>query len=112
MDAGQVESVRRLHELSDWVLTVDRNAGVEYFDAPREAAGVYEAYVIDCVPERQDLNSVQLVTSTTRVEEVLELLELSLLDMALSCSPRNARFLLGHLKALSGRLTMRLAERG
>jgi DNA phosphorothioation-dependent restriction protein DptH len=112
MDAGQVESVRRLHELSDWVLTVDRNAGVEYFDAPREAAGIYEAYVIDCVPERQDLNSVQLVTSTTRVEEVLELLESSLLDMALSCSPRNARFLLGHLKALSGRLTMRLAERG
>jgi DNA helicase HerA-like ATPase len=112
MDASQVESVRRLHELSDWVITVDRNAGIEYFDAPQDAAGIYETYVIDCVPERQDLNSVQLVTSTSRIDEVLELLEGSLLDMALSCSPRNARFLLTHLKALSGRLTMRLAERG
>lgn len=110
--SGQEDSVRRLHELSDWVITVDRNAGIEYFDAPREAGDVYDTYVIDCVPERQDLDSVQLVTSTSNVEEVMRLLDQALDDMALSCSPRNCTFLLSRLKAISGRLAMRLANRG
>jgi DNA phosphorothioation-dependent restriction protein DptH len=110
--AEQEDSVRRLHELSDWVVTVDRNAGIEYFDAPREAEDVYDTYVIDCVPERQDLDSVQLVTSTSNIEEVMRLLDQTLNDMALSCSPRNCNFLLSRLKAISGRLAMRLANRG
>lgn len=110
--AGREDSIRRLHELSDWVVTVDRNAGIEYFDAPREAGDVYDTYVIDCVPERQDLDSVQLVTSTSNVNEVMRLLDQTLDDMALSCSPRNCSFLLSRLKAISGRLAMRLANRG
>ncbi len=112
LGAEQLDFVRRLHELSDWVITVDRNAGIEYFDAPRDATEMYEAYVIDCVPERQDLDAIQLVTSTNKIEEVLQLLEGSLNEMALSCSPRNGRFLLSQLKAISGRLAMRLADRG
>ena len=112
LHAEQADSVRRLHELSDWVITVDRNAGIEYFDAPRAAADVYETYVIDCVPERQDLDSVQLVTSTSNIDEVMRLLDQTLNDMALSCSPRNCNFLLSQLKAISGRLAMRLADRG
>lgn len=112
LKAEQLDFVRRLHELSDWVITVDRNAGIEYFDAPHDAAEVYETYVIDCVPERQDLDCLQLITSTSKIDEVLQLLESSLNDMALSCSPRNGRFLLSQLKAISGRLAMRLADRG
>lgn len=109
--AEKEDALRRLHELSDWVITVDRNAGIEYFDAPRDAPDVYERYVIDCVPERQDLHTVQLVTSTSHIEEVSRLLDHTLVDMGLSCSPKNCEFLLTHLKALSGRLAMRLASR-
>lgn len=112
LKADQLDFVRRLHELSDWVVSVDRNAGIEYFDAPKDVADVYDTYVIDCVPERQDLDSLQLITSTAKIDEVLQLLEDSLDDMALSRSPRNGRFLLANLKAISGRLAMRLAERG
>lgn len=112
LKAEQLDFVRRLHELSDWVVTVDRNAGIEYFDAPSDATEVYETYVIDCVPERQDLDAIQLITSTSKIDEVLQLLEGSLSEMALSCSPRNGRFLLSQLKAISGRLAMRLADRG
>lgn len=112
LKANQLDFVRRLHELSDWVVSVDRNAGIEYFDAPKDVADVYDTYVIDCVPERQDLDSLQLITSTAKIDEVLQLLEDSLDDMALSRSPRNGRFLLANLKAISGRLAMRLAERG
>ena len=112
LTAEQADAVKRLHELSDWVITVDRNAGIEYFDAPRDAADVYETYVIDCVPERQDLDCVQLVTSTSNIHEVMRLLDQTLADMALSCSPRNCHYLLSQLKAISGRLAMRLANQG
>lgn len=108
--AERADSLKRLHELSDWVVTVDRNAGLEFFDAPRQNPEVYDTYVIDCVPERQDLESVQLVTSTSHIEEVMRLLDQSLADMGLSCSPRNCRFLLSRLKAVSGRLAMRLSN--
>jgi DNA phosphorothioation-dependent restriction protein DptH len=104
----KARQLRELHRLCDWVITLDRNAGLEYFDSPREDPEVYEAYVIDCVPERQDLGCLQLITSTSNLEEVRDLLDVALDQMGLSRSRRNAEFLLGHLKALSGRLAIRL----
>lgn len=71
----------------------------------------YDAYVIDCVPERDDLGSLQLITSTIRVDEVQGLLTDTLGQMGLSSNPKNCRFLLAHLKALSGRLAIRLTNR-
>ena len=104
----KADSIRNLHRLCDWVVTLDRNAGVEYFDSPRDDPKTYDAYVIDCVPEREDLGCLQLVTSSSNVDEVHDLLDEALDRMSLSHSRRNARFLLDHLKALSGRLAIRL----
>lgn len=106
----EVETLKNLHRLSDWVVTVDRNAGIEYFDSPREARTVYDAYVIDAVPERDDLGCLQMITSTSHLDEVRGLLDQALAFMGLSSSLRNCEFLLGELKALSGRLAMRLAS--
>ena len=64
-----------LHRLCDWVVTVDRNAGVEYFDSPRESPAVYDAYLIDAVPERDDLGCLQMITSTAHFDEVRHLLD-------------------------------------
>ena len=69
---------------------------------------MYDAYVIDCVPEREDLGCLQLITSTSNLEEVRNLLDDALDQMGLSRSRRNAEFLMEHLKALSGRLAIRL----
>lgn len=102
------ESLRSLHRLSDWVVTLDRNAGVEYFDSPNDDPETYDAYVIDCVPEREDLGCLQLITSTGNRDEVQSLVDDALDRMGLSRSRRNAEFLLGRLKALSGRLAIRL----
>ena len=104
----KADSIRELHRLSDWVVTLDRNAGIEYFDSPRDNRQVYDAYVIDCVPEREDLGCLQLITSTSNVEEVHDLLDAALVRMGLSRTRRNAEFLLEHLKSLSGRLAIRL----
>jgi DNA phosphorothioation-dependent restriction protein DptH len=103
---------RDLHGLCDWVMTADRNAGIEYFDSPAALPEVYNAYVIDCVPERDDLGFMQLITSTANLDEVVGLLDVALGEMGLSASPRNCRFLLDALKAVSGRLALRLASSG
>ena len=104
----KADSIRELHRLCDWVVTLDRNAGIEYFDSPRDNRDIYDAYVIDCVPEREDLGCLQLITSTSNVEEVHDLLDDALVRMGLSRTRRNAEFLLEHLKSLSGRLAIRL----
>lgn len=101
-------SLREMHRLCDWVITLDRNAGIEYFDSPRDNREVYDAYVIDCVPEREDLGCLQLITSTSNLDEIRNLLDRALDLMGLSRSRRNAEFLREHLKALSGRLAIRL----
>lgn len=108
ISADKAQSLRELHRLCDWVITLDRNAGVEYFDSPKDNKDIYDAYVIDCVPERQDLGCLQLITSTSNLEEVRNLLDGALDQMGLSRSRRNAEFLMEHLKALSGRLAIRL----
>lgn len=87
---------------------MDRNAGIEYFDSPRDDKDIYDAYIIDCVPEREDLGCLQLITSTSNFEEVRNLLDRALDQMGLSGSRRNAEFLMDNLKALSGRLAIRL----
>ena len=102
------DSLRDLHRLCDWVITLDRNAGIEYFDSPGDNQDIYDAYVIDCVPEREDLGCLQLITSTSNLDEVRALLDGALDRMGLSRSRRNAEFLLAHLKSLSGRLAIRL----
>ena len=101
------DSFQKLHNLCDWVITLDRNAGIEYFDSP-DNQKVYNTYVIDCVPEREDLSCLQLVTSTNNLEEVHKLLDKALDEMELSRSATNSEFLLNHLKGLSGRLAIRL----
>ncbi len=102
------ESLHKLHDLVDWVITLDRNAALEYFDSPRDHPEVYDMYVIDCVPEREDLGCLQLITTTTRLAEVRRIVDRALDDLGLSHSRRNAEFLVRHLKAVSGRLAIRL----
>jgi DNA phosphorothioation-dependent restriction protein DptH len=105
----KAHSLRELHRLCDWVITLDRNAGIEYFDSPKDNREIYDGYLIDCVPEREDLGCLQLITSTSNLDEVRSLLDGALDQMGLSRSRRNAEFLLENLKGLSGRLAIRLA---
>jgi hypothetical protein len=103
------EWIHALHRTCDWVVTADRNACIEYFDSPNDARTIYDAYVIDCVPERSDLGCLQLVTSTCNIEEVRNLLDEMLGEMGLSSSARNCEYLLVSQGA-EGRLAIRLAN--
>ena len=112
LSPDQRDDLRTIHHRADWVITVDRNAGIEFFDSPKEEESIYDAYVIDCVPERNNLGSLQMITSTTKTDEVRALLDEMLASMSLSSSRRNCDFLVNQLKALSGRMAMRLTSVG
>lgn len=102
------DGLNRIHDLCDWVITLDRNVGLEYFDSPQQDRETFDKFVIDCVPERDDLGCLRLITSTANLEEVQELLGEGLDSMGLSHSRRSAEMLIESLKALSGRLAIRL----
>ncbi len=112
VNPDQEDALARLHRLCDWVVSVDRHAGMEYFDSPRDLPRPYDAYLIDCVPERDDLGFLQLITSTSSLEEIRRLLDAALGEMGLSTSPKNCELLLNALKSLSGRLALRLTTAG
>ncbi|MCS7081169.1 MAG: hypothetical protein NZ585_14115 [Chloracidobacterium sp.] len=99
----------RLHALCDWVVTFDRFAGAEYLDHPRAHPDAYETYVIDYLPERDDLGDARIVVSTALMTEVVELLGELLKQVGLPEDAAAAQFLLERLKALSRRLPIRLA---
>jgi hypothetical protein len=111
-DAVHAGLLEDMHHLCDWVVTADRNAGIEYFDSPQELPRVYEAYIIDCVPERDDLGFTQLITSTSRLDEIQLLLGRVLREMGLQPTVQACSFLLNGLKSISGRLALRLAGDG
>lgn len=109
LESNNREHFRALHENCDWVVSIDRNVGIEYFDSPKDVKDTYETYIIDAVPERDDLGCLQVITSTSNADEVRILLDMATDYMGLSNSKRNSEFLFNHLKALSGRLAIQLA---
>ena len=65
LDAEGQSLLRQIHGYSDWILTIDRNLGLEYFDSPSapEDAG----YLLDYAPEflQEDRQRILLTTKST-----------------------------------------------
>ena len=98
--------LKQVHEVSDWVLTLDRNLGLDYFDSPsssREAG-----YLLDFAPEylQEDRQRILL---TTRSDVELENLVRPIMDRyGLPVEAGDEVLVLETLRSLSGRLALRL----
>ena len=110
---SQFSLFSRLHETSDWVVTVDRNMGVEIFDSPAlRNEGLAEnakRYLIDYSPT-QVTSGQQLMVSTAWMDEVNELMRETLRGMLIAPSDLACEEVLRLLKSISGRLVMRVAR--
>ena len=62
--------INQIHELSDWVFTIDRNFGIEYFDNPRTGGGAVRSYLIDYSPEFLEGVGHRLIISTFWLSEI------------------------------------------
>lgn len=118
--AGRVPTVRldltvrgqnllfEIHRVSDWVLTLDRHLGIDYFDSagPGEPQNS-SAILLDFSPEFPTTDQAVLML-TTRVDEEIDRLVLPVLERLGLDEPGCSRRVIDWLRSLSGRLAMRL----
>ncbi|MBZ9752904.1 hypothetical protein K7W42_18860 [Deinococcus sp. HMF7604] len=93
--------LHQIHEVSDWVITIDRNLGVEFFDHGREER---PEYLIDHASKTS--SNFQLVVSSRENEELEVMLRPVLKEYGLPQG--RALATLTALHALSGRLALKL----
>ncbi|MBF0147269.1 MAG: type IV secretion system DNA-binding domain-containing protein [Magnetococcales bacterium] len=110
---NHLKLLRRVHQASDWVLTIDRNFGIEYYDDPDHgpAASASGGYLIDYSPEFLDAVSHRLIISTAHQQEIASILHkgfANLLNTENGISSFTVATVLQVLKSVSGKLPLKL----
>ena len=105
--------LQRVHQASDWVLTIDRNFGIEFYDDPDQgpAATASGGYLIDYTPEFLDSVSHRLIISTAHQQEIASILHKgfsNLMGVADGISSFTIASVLQVLKSVSGKLPLKL----
>lgn len=106
LDPSERALLHQVHEASDWVLTLDRNMGIEFFDHGRRDR---PDYLIDHTP---DLGSggPRLTITSRSVAELEAMLVPVLAEYGLPAEGRHAVAALEQLRSLSGRLALKLTS--
>jgi len=99
--------INHIHERSDWVFTIDRNFGIEYFDNPRAGSGAVRSYLIDYSPEFLDGVGDRLIISTFWLSEIESIISDGLKKMGIPDTGFHASQILDVLKSISGRLALK-----
>lgn len=106
LSADERALLHQVHEASDWVLTIDRNLGIEFFDHRRHRTR--PDYLIDHSPDMNNGLSHRLTITSRSVAELQALLLPTLTNYGLPASGDHALILLDQLRSLSGRLALKL----
>ncbi len=106
LDATERALLHQVHEVSDWVLTLDRNMGIEFFDhgGRRDRPD----YLIDYSPDVGASLGHRLTITSRSVAELEAMLIPVLEDYGLAAEGRHAVAVLDQLRSLSGRLALKL----
>lgn len=97
-----------IHKRSDWVFTIDRNFGIEYFDNPEDSNSNLKSYLIDYTPEFMDGVGHRLIVSTGWLVEIEKLVEDGLKKINIPTSSFRAEKVLDIIKSVSGKLALKL----
>lgn len=108
--------IEKVHMLSDWVFTIDRNFGIEYYDDPIRGPGaVGGGYLIDYTPEFLDNVSHRLIISTYHQREIEAILRAGFHKLLMNdrggfpvMDAAKIAYVLGVLKSVSGKLALKL----
>jgi hypothetical protein len=94
------------HTISTWVMTLDSNLGVEYFDSSdrHDRPG----YLLDFTPEFVPSGGQQLLLTTRAGDELMRLVLPLAEQLGLERESSAGKLLIEAMRALSGRLALRL----
>lgn len=106
LDAAERALLHQVHEVTDWVLTLDRNMGIEFFDhgGRRDRPD----YLIDHSPDGAASLGHRLTITSRSVAELEAMLVPVLEAYGLPSEGRHAVAVLDQLRSLSGRLALKL----
>ena len=99
--------LRLVHEASDWVLTIDRNLGLDFFDSPSSAEDT--GYLLDFAPEYLQEDRQRTLLTTRSSQELYATIAPMLGRMGLDIREGEERAVLEAVRTLSGRLALRFA---
>lgn len=108
LDADERALISEIHDASDWVFTVDRNMGIEFFDhgGRRDRPD----YLIDYTPAIVAEHGHRLVISSRSLSELEAIIRPVLKQYGLDAEGRHALVILDELRSLSGRLALKLVS--
>lgn len=105
LDARGQALLKQVHMASDWVLTVDRNLGLEFYDSP--AAAREAGYLLDFAPEYLQQDRLRLMLTTRSTHELEAIVRPAVESFGLPLPPGGEVVALEALRSLSGRLALR-----
>lgn len=106
LDVAQRELIYEVHQISDWVFTIDRNMGIEFFD--HGGRKNRPDYLIDYVPGASSQATHNLIISSRSNDELEAMLKPVLLGHGLSADGEQSVQILANLRSLSGQLALKL----
>lgn len=98
--------LKQVHEVSDWVLTIDRNLGLDYFDSPASSRDT--GYLLDFAPEYLQEDRQRILLTTRSTVELETLVRPAMERYGLKMRAGDEVLIVETLRSLSGRLAMRL----
>ncbi|MCG8113545.1 MAG: hypothetical protein N0E59_22580 [Candidatus Thiodiazotropha taylori] len=106
LDVAERELIYEVHQISDWVFTIDRNMGIEFFD--HGGRKNRPDYLIDYVPGASSQATHNLIISSRSSDELEAMLKPVLLEYGLSADGDQSVQILANLRSLSGQLALKL----
>ena len=106
--ADQKALLHQVHDVSDWVFTIDKSLGIEFFD--HEPGNRRPEYLIDHSPDLSSNSGRRVVITSRSQTEIRVLFERVLDDYGFAAFQDRANGLLSELRALSGRIALKLVS--
>jgi DNA phosphorothioation-dependent restriction protein DptH len=108
LDAEQRALLHNIHGASDWVFTIDRNLGIEFFDHGGERER--PPYLVDYVPSETSDSGHRLIITSLAVAELQASLRHFLKQYGINADERHAILIMKALRSLSGRLALKFVS--
>jgi DNA phosphorothioation-dependent restriction protein DptH len=106
LNTEQRALLHSIHQVSDWVFTIDRNIGIEFFD--HGGRHNRSPYLVDYVPNSTASFGHRLVITSRSLLELESILFQVLHQYGLKAEGNHLTAILEQLRSLSGRLALKL----
>ena len=108
LDTKTRNAIRALHARADWVITIDRFIGIDWYE-DSEAAGLEGSYVLDYTPDFVEGMGERLTVTTKHRVEIVRVLDRAMEELGFRPIGTES-LILDNLASLSGRLALRLLD--